>query len=392
MSDATRLLRWALLTTVVGCGGLERSPSPRDGGVIAPDSGSDAQGESSPGASFDASADASSESAVDVGAGDASHDASPDASSESAVDAGAGDASDDAPTSGCSSQGPVVLVSNVYFAQQVAVDAANVYFSALDDTTEADAVYQIAKGVAGATPLQLSDGDRQPYSFATDGSYLYWNDTLGLAGIRRIAAGGDGATLLLAVDALGVALGPTSLFWVTASGSVQSMPKAGGAVQTLGTEVNGVTWGVAIDASYFYFAATASLSATISRVPLSGGPVTDLVTVAADVTAIAVDAANVYFVDGDALSSVPVAGGTSSVIANGFSGTMALKADSGNVYASISLGNGPTGSVVRIPVTGGPPTVLAGSQWIPSGLALDATCVYWADADLGGGTIMAAAK
>ena len=337
---------------------------------------------------------------------DAATNVGPDAPSTPTADGPSGggqdghESTDGAPEAGapvaCSSQ-PVVLVSNVYMPQQIAADATNLYFSGLDDTTEADAIYQIGKGAVGGTPLKISDPDRQPWSLMTDGTYLYWNDTLDPAAIRRISPGGSGETTLFSVDVWGVALSATSLLWVTSTGSVESMPKAGGAVTTLGVApgaASSAVYGVAVDANNFYFVATSSLSATISSVPLSGGSVTNLATVPDDVTALAADSNNVYFVAGDALTRVPLAGGATSVVAQGFSGTIALKVDSGNAYATILKGNGPTGSVLRVPVTGGTPLVIASSQWDPYGLTVDDNCVYWADmgSSAGIGAIMMAAK
>jgi len=176
------------------------------------------------------------------------------------------------------------------------------------------------------------------------------------------------------------------------------MPKGGGAVTTLGV-VSGSNPGdefvaVALDTNSFYFVATSPLSATLSSVAVSGGPVTTLTTVDADVTALTLDTQYLYFVVGDALTRIPLAGGATSVVAHGFAGTIALKVDSGNVYATIAKGNNPTGSVVRVPVTGGTPTVLASSQWDPYGLAVDGNCVYWADMESvnGPGAIMMVAK
>ena len=282
--------------------------------------------------------------------------------------------------------------------QEIAVDVNNVYFSGLDDTTEADAIYQIPRGVPGAVPLQLSNPDGQPYSLASDGSYLYWNDTLDPGSIRRVRAGGADETTLVLIGVWGVALSPTSLFWVTSTGSAQSMPKGGGAVMTLGMvsgpNPNDEVVAVALDTESFYFVATSPLSATLSSVPVSGGPVTTLATVDADVTALTLDTQYLYFVVDDALTRLPLGGGATSVVANGFTGTIALKVDSGNVYATIDRGNNPTGSVVRVPVTGGTPTVLASSQWDPYGLAVDGNCVYWADMESanGPGAIMMVAK
>jgi hypothetical protein len=122
--------------------------------------------------------------------------------------------------------------------------------------------------------------------------------------------------------------------------------------------------------------------------------VKSLATVPSDVTTLALDDQSLYFVNGDALTRLPLAGGATSVVAQGFQGTMALQVDSGNAYATIARGNGPTGTVVRVPVTGGATTVLASSQWDPDGLAVDGQCVYWADVDSAGGlgAIMTVAK
>jgi len=310
---------------------------------------------------------------------------------------GTPDAAQGAPPVTACTPTPVALVTSVVLPRQIALDSANVYFSAANDTTESDAVYQIAKGAVGATPLKLSDPDRQPWSLATDGTYLYWNDTQDPGTIRRIRPGGSDETTLIDVAVWGVALGPTSLFWVTSAGDVQSMPKAGGAVTTLGAAPgagSGSVVAVALDASNFYFVETTSLTATVASVPVSGGPVKSLATVPSDVTTLALDDQSLYFVNGDALTRLPLAGGATSVVAQGFQGTVALQVDSGNAYATIARGNGPTGTVVRVSVTGGATTALASSQWDPDGLAVDGQCVYWADVESAGGlgAIMTVAK
>ncbi len=293
----------------------------------------------------------------------------------------------------CWTGSPTVLVANLYLARQIAVDDANVYFTALSTTSSDEAIYQVPKNAAGSTPIELSSNDRQPLSLASDGTYVYWNDTLDPQVIRRVAVGGNGATTLAAIGTGGMALSPTSLFWVGASG-VESMPKAGGTVTTLGPAPMGGGYGVAIDASYFYFAASSTLSATIFRTPLSGGATTTLAMLGTIVNVLATDGANVYFVSGDYLSSVPAAGGAVSVLASGFSGTTSLKLDSGNLYASISLGNGPYGSILRVPVTGGRPTALASAQWGVSDLAVDATSICWTNfgGPTGTGAVMVASK
>jgi hypothetical protein len=205
------------------------------------------------------------------------------------------------------------LVENLSLPSQIAVDDANVYFATLDG------IFQVPKNALGATPILLSSNDRQPLSLASDGAYVYWNDTLDPQAIRRIVVGGNGATTLAAIGAGGVALGPTTLFWVGNDG-VQSMPKEGGAVTTLGPAPMGGGFGVALDANDFYYAASpSSFSATIYRIPQSGGASTPVATVGTNVNVLTTDGTNLYFVSGDDLDSVPAAGGAVSTLANGFS-------------------------------------------------------------------------
>jgi hypothetical protein len=173
------------------------------------------------------------------------------------------------------------------------------------------------------------------------------------------------------------------------------MPKEGGTVTTLGPAPMGGAYGVALDANNFYYAASpSSASATIYRIPQSGGVSTPIATVATNVNVLATDGTNVYFVSGDFLDSVPVAGGNVSTLATGFSATTSLRLDSGQLYAALEGGNGPYGSILRVPVTGGRPTLVASAQWGVSDLAIDATSVYWINfgSPTGDGAVMVASK
>jgi hypothetical protein len=332
------------------------------------------------GAEVDAAAVVSFDARVEGGEA-----AAPDAPTEATPASPAGDGS---------VTGPTVLVSNVYEARQVAVDDVNVYFTGLSATSDDEGIYQIAKDALETAPILLSGNDGQPLSLASDGAYVYWNDTLDPEAIRRVMVGGNGATTLAAIGVGGMSLGATSLFFVTGDG-VESMPKAGGTPTVLAPAPTGAVLAGALDASYFYFAASpSSLSTTISRVLQSGGPVTTLATVGTTVNVLATDGANVYFVSGDELSAVPASGGTVSVLASGFSGSTSLTVDSGSLYASIALGNGPNGSILRVPVAGGTPTIIASAQWVPEDVAVDANYVYWStfDGQEGPGAIMMAPK
>ena len=96
------------------------------------------------------------------------------------------------------------------------------------------------------------------------------------------------------------------------------------------------------------------------------------------------------------IASVPVAGGSTNVLATvatdpmdcpsgGCSG--AVTTDGRFVYFTSDASNG---LVRKVPVTGGPPIMIADHQARPLGIAVDAACVYWAS--LTEGTVMIAPK
>jgi hypothetical protein len=150
-------------------------------------------------------------------------------------------------------------------------------------------------------------------------------------------------------------------------------PRTGcaGAGSTLAT---GDVWGIAVADDFLYFTSGASTSSPgVSRVPVSGGPVTAL---APDDSAFSLVVAGgnvIYATSSFAVKSVPIDGGapTNFYSAPDQDGVSSLVADSANVYLAVGDGN-----IVRVPLAGGAPTTIATGQGAES-LAIDAEYLYW---------------
>jgi hypothetical protein len=99
---------------------------------------------------------------------------------------------------------------------------------------------------------------------------------------------------------------------------------------------------------------------------------------------IAVDRANVYWTNalcdgGGSVMKVPIDGGAPVVLASGQDCPLGIAVDDTSVYWTNNIAGG---SVMKAPIAGGPPTVLVPAQHYPSGIAVDATDVYWTTGDV----------
>ncbi len=203
----------------------------------------------------------------------------------------------------------------------------------------------------------------------------------------------------------------------------------GACLQNLATvSAGGQLEGIAVDGGYVYVANTNG--STIFRVPVTGGPVTPLVTNQAAQT-VAVDSTHLYWaLPGAGIGRIPKGGGGMEIVATtGAAQSFAIAVDPSYVFAATR-----TGTVIRIPkganqtptqidqaggaVTSGSPVYLtlhenrvfwthlltAGGGAVrsvqkdgqgavslaaayPEGVATDGTFAYWANGATGVGTI-----
>lgn len=201
------------------------------------------------------------------------------------------------------------------------------------------------------------------------------------------AKDGGAAEVLAAEGVLemrGLALDSTHVYWVNNwyRGTVQRVPRAGGATETVLGEKFRPVWVATVSGGFVW-----SASNSDGTVPLVGmmreGVVTNFTAAVDTAWELTTDATHVYFFthDGD-VRRVSMGGGAVETVATKQEPIMAIAVDDGHVYWSTwgphaSGSYKPYGKIFRAPKTGGASAVVADKQTAPVSLALDETHVYW---------------
>ena len=215
--------------------------------------------------------------------------------------------------------------------------------------------------------------------------YSCCNDTRGDSGSEGKAIGGDD----LSPECIAVHEG---FVYFTDSGS-SDRPKGikksavGGGSSTLLVTTHRDPSFLVTDGKYVWWIEhTGTTSSMLSRVPVGGGAAEVIDASRIEISALAIDALNVYYSDksSGALYKVPLAGGNPVLLYTANPKVLvALAADGQFVYFTLAF-DAPNGQILRIPIDGsaGPTTVLGGLG-TPFALTVDEREICWRELQKG---------
>jgi hypothetical protein len=212
-------------------------------------------------------------------------------------------------------------------------------------------------------------------SLTARGGIVYWTAADDGTVMSVPGTGGTPSALAFGLTApSGIAVDSVNAYWLTTDPAVMSAPLSGGNAVVLAAAPG--DW-LALDATSVYWSDGAG--GTISSVPIGGGQTAILANGLNQPGSLAVSGTDVYFlaVGSNAVLSVPVQGGSTTTLAFGQGALAALALDSGSAYYTTARTT--TGRVSTVPLAGGAVTRLATNQRAPGSIAVDGENVYFID-------------
>lgn len=248
-------------------------------------------------------------------------------------------------------------------------------------------------------PLSLPPNLIPAAEFVMDDGNIYYTypGTFGVSGqenngqIMKYSIGGGEPVALVTgeIFSLHIAMDKDNIYW-TAYDAIRKVPLAGGTPVTLATSPGGLQ-SIAVDAHYVYWTTT---SARLMRVSLDGGEVTELVNLSATsygFFGIALDAGHIYWGNRGELGSnmgsvlkMPIEGGPITTLATGQSDPSRIVVDANFVYWINTGDFNENVGLMKVPIDGGDPVTLVSTKSAAyaqyasiEGLFLDAQSIYW---------------
>ena len=281
----------------------------------------------------------------------------------------------------------MTLVAGLANPSNLAVDETSVYVSTSAAPMDGS-ILKVPK--TGGSPVSLIRGQflgGYSHALAVDSAHAYFVVVRTGSGITNTimtipTAGGSPLPLVPNRDSIySITLDSANLYWTEPqSGSVMKAPKAGGSPLTLVTG-QAQPSALAVDSEHVYWI---NRFDGLSRMGLDGSNRSILGTIAADSgPVLAIDSTNAYWGMNGYLEAVPKAGGQQVTLLPDYGtvgsdiatdGDMIYWLESGTCGASSCNSDG---AVMKMPVVGGPQTVVASGLAQPVALGLDQAHVYW---------------
>jgi sugar lactone lactonase YvrE len=278
---------------------------------------------------------------------------------------------------------PVVLAMGQSEPRGLALDDKSLFWA----TEKSGTVVRFPKD--GGSLFKLAGSQLQPTAITTDGLNVYWVNFGAAMGGTVVSVTVDGAfqtTLATGqVDPRAIAADGLNVYWAN-SDAVMGMPKKGGSLSVVASGQDGPNSLVVAPSGLYW---TTSPGGTVMRLPTVGKAPILLASSVSDLWGIAVFGMNAYVTSasGSSVRRVAITGGNKlETFVSGQVSPTGIAADASGVYWA----NSGDGTVMRAPFEGGTAQTLAINQEIPTHVATDEKAVYWVNE--GSGTVMKVAK